>query len=480
MSIFPSFKKAQVLVIGDLMLDQYWHGDTQRISPEAPVPVVKVQNDEQRAGGAANVALNIAKLNANCVCLGLTGKDLAGRMLEEILNEESIQTHFVKTHNPTIRKLRIICQQQQLIRLDFEESKYDQAFIQELESHFTQSLESTNAVILSDYNKGCLQNTKALIKASREKSIPVLVDPKGTDFERYRGATLLTPNQKEFEAVVGKIESTEDLVEKALGLIHEYDLTALLVTRGADGMSLIQKDGAAPLHIAAHAKEVYDVTGAGDTVIATLAASIGAGEDLAQSVILANMAASLVVSKLGTAFVSHDELQHLVTEQYQQYGVVSQELLKSHIANAQSRGERVVMTNGCFDMLHAGHIMYLQQARQQGDRLVVAVNSDESVKALKGPQRPINGLDQRMMLLAALRDVDWVVPFSEDTPQRLIAEVLPDILVKGGDYQVTDIAGHEEVLAAGGEVKILGFVEGVSTTNTIKKIIETSQDKPSQ
>ncbi len=472
MSIFPSFKTASVTVIGDLMLDQYWHGDTQRISPEAPVPVVKIKQDEYRAGGAANVALNVAKLGAQCQCLGLIGKDLAGTTLNQFMLDEGIKTSLIQSTNPTIRKLRIISQQQQLIRLDFEENDYPDTSLEQLKDKFSQTLDQSNIVILSDYSKGCLQEAQALIQQCRAKQVPVIVDPKGTDFKRYSGATLLTPNLKEFEAVAGKITDTEDLVTKAQDLIAQFQLDALLVTRGADGMTLIDTQ-AQPLHIPAHAKEVYDVTGAGDTVIATLAASIAAGESLQQSVVLANLAASLVVSKLGTAYVTYQELQQLVLSKQQKYGVMDQQQLKAHVKAAQNAGERIVMTNGCFDMLHAGHIMYLHQARELGDRLIVAVNSDESVRQLKGNGRPINALEQRMALLAALRDVDWVVAFSDETPQALIADILTDVLVKGGDYQIEQIAGHQEVLAAGGEVKVLGFVEGISTTNTINKILKT-------
>ena len=473
MALIPQFAQAQVLVIGDLMLDQYWYGETNRISPEAPVPVVKVNGDEHRAGGAANVALNVAKLGSHCSCLGITGEDDAAQKLTHLLESQQVQTLFTTSSNPTITKLRLVSQQQQLIRVDFEETQQPVAALEALSTAFKETLPKSNVVILSDYGKGSLVQTRAFIDQCNEQNIPVFVDPKGTDFSRYRGATLLTPNFSEFQAVVGEVKSEEALVARAEELMQSLKLAALLVTRGADGMTLIQGNGFPPLHIAAHAKEVFDVTGAGDTVIATLAAAVAAGETLTQAVVIANLAASLVVSKLGTAFIDQQELQRALSQQEHKFGVVNQHELQTLVKSAQRQGETVVLTNGCFDMLHSGHITYLQEAKAKGHRLIVAVNSDESVRALKGPTRPINGLDHRMALLAALRAVDWVVPFSEETPQHLIQQLLPDILVKGGDYQVSEIAGHEEVLAAGGRVEILSFIDGQSTTGTIQRIVDT-------
>lgn len=471
MRTLPDFSNAHILVAGDLMLDKYWHGDTQRISPEAPVPVVKVVSEEIRAGGAANVALNIAKLGASCTCLGITGEDAAAQSLKDLLCADDVKVAFVRSQLPTTTKLRVISQQQQLIRTDFEDTKVPTTIVDQVESRFQQALPKAKVVILSDYSKGCLSRPQSLIQHCKNANIPVLIDPKGADFRRYKGATLLTPNLKEFESVAGTISNNQDLEDKALKLIKLLGLRALLITRGADGMSLIQAQKPA-LHIPAYAQEVYDVTGAGDTVIATLAIAIGSGETLEAGVKLANLAASIVVSKLGTAFTSRRELQQKLM-QHKRFGVVSAQELTAFVLDAKERGETIVMTNGCFDMLHAGHIMYLQEARQKGHRLIVAVNSDESVRELKGPTRPIHPLDQRMELLAALRDVDWVVPFFDETPQKLISQVLPDILVKGGDYEVEQIAGHKEVLAAGGSVHVLGFREGISTSKTIERIKET-------
>ncbi len=298
----------------------------------------------------------------------------------------------------------------------------------------------------------------------------MFIDPKGSDFERYRGASLLTPNMSEFEAVVGKVKSEQGLVEKGFALIETFDLGALLVTRSEHGMTLLRR-GLEPFHLPTQAKEVYDVTGAGDTVISVLAASVAAGKALDEACALANAAAGVVVGKLGTSTVSTIELAEAVHgSKDTDYGVISEDALIEAVKKAQARGEKVVMTNGCFDILHAGHVSYLNHAAELGDRLIVAVNTDESVKRLKGPGRPVNSTDRRMAVLAGLGAVDWVVPFSEDTPQRLIAAVLPNLLVKGGDYKPEDIAGGKEVIAAGGEVKVLNFEEGCSTTEIIEAI----------
>lgn len=466
----PKFS-GKVTVVGDVMLDRYWYGSSTRISPEAPVPVVNVNEIEARAGGAANVAINLSSLGIPCELVGIVGEDEAGESLANILDEKNVQTRFITTTNaPTITKLRVLSRHQQLLRVDFEKgyADVDQGRVLQALRH---AMEDSKVVICSDYGKGVLSSVPAMIKAARLKQIPVLIDPKGTDFTKYRGATLLTPNMSEFEAVVGKVKNNDDLVAKALKLIQDIELDALLVTRSEDGMSLIVP-GKVPLHIPTYAREVYDVTGAGDTVIATLAACLASGEDLPTSCAIANRAAGIVVGKLGTSTVSPQELAaDLKTGHHEIYkGVVSEEELLSEVNRLKGQGKRIVMTNGCFDILHKGHVDYLQKARALGDVLIVAVNSDKSVQKLKGPTRPIVSLENRMEVLAALGCVDFVVPFSEETPQRLISEVLPDILVKGGDYQVEQIAGHKEVLANGGKVEILNFVDNCSTTSIVNKI----------
>ncbi|MFZ7164387.1 bifunctional D-glycero-beta-D-manno-heptose-7-phosphate kinase/D-glycero-beta-D-manno-heptose 1-phosphate adenylyltransferase HldE [Avibacterium avium] len=464
------FQQAKVLVLGDVMLDRYWFGATNRISPEAPVPVVRVQENEERAGGAANVAMNIASLNVPVQLLGLTGQDEAGTALSTMLEKQNIDCNFVQlASHPTITKLRILSRHQQLLRLDFEEDFHNvesDLLLEKLQS----AVQNFGALILSDYGKGTLNQVQAMIQIARQANVPVLIDPKGTDFERYRGATLLTPNMSEFEAVVGKCHSEDDIVEKGLKLIRDIELSALLVTRSEKGMTLLRPNQP-PFHLPTEAKEVFDVTGAGDTVISVLATALADGRSFEESCYLANVAAGIVVGKLGTSTVSNVELENAIHGRTTTgFGVMNEEQLKEAVAQAKQRGEKIVMTNGVFDIIHPGHVSYLDNARKLGDRLIVAVNSDASVKRLKGENRPINPLDARMAVLAGLAAVDWVVEFSEDTPQRLISEVLPDLLVKGGDYKPEEIAGGKEVIANGGEVKVLNFENGFSSSNVINKI----------
>lgn len=465
----PRYDQAPVLVVGDVMLDRYWHGGTSRISPEAPVPVVRVEQIEDRPGGAANVALNIAALGARAMLVGVTGADEAAESLDVSLRGAGVETHFQRLPGqPTIVKLRVMSRHQQLLRMDFEQpfATDGEALLQQVEA----LLDGARVLVLSDYGKGALLNHQALIRAARDKGIPVLADPKGRDFSIYRGASLITPNLHEFEAIVGQCADESDLVAKGAELMRELELGALLVTRGEQGMTLLRPEHA-PLHLPARAREVFDVTGAGDTVISTLAASLAAGEELPQAVALANLAASIVVGKLGTAVISVPELRRAVQrEEGTGRGVLGLEQLLGAIEDARAHGEKIVFTNGCFDILHAGHVTYLEQARAQGDRLIVAINDDASVSRLKGPGRPINSVDRRMAVLAGLGAVDWVVSFSEDTPERLLALVRPDVLVKGGDYGIDQVVGAEIVQAYGGEVRVLGLVENSSTTAIVEKI----------
>lgn len=474
MSLLPRFAKARVLVVGDVMLDRYWTGSTSRISPEAPVPVVRVSRDQARPGGAANVALNLAALGVQTGLLGVIGADEAGAVLRERVAEAAIAAHWIEAPaHPTITKLRVLSRNQQVIRLDFEESfAAGDAFAREdFAKAFDALLPQVDAVLLSDYGKGTLAQVERLIEACQRAGKPVTVDPKGSDYTRYRGATLLTPNVPELEAVVGACADEATLVAKGDALLRELQLQALLVTRSEKGMTLLRSN-AAPLHLPTQAREVFDVTGAGDTVIATLTAALAAGADLEQAVTLSNAAAGITVGKLGAATVSPAELEaaldpHPIGDSAA--GVFDEDALLGWMQQARAQGQRVVMTNGCFDLLHVGHLRYLEQARKLGDRLIVAVNDDDSVRRLKGPTRPLNAVADRMRLLAGLKCVDAVVAFSEDTPARLIGRVLPDILVKGGDYTVEQVAGHEAVAAAGGRTVILDFYDGYSTTSTIAR-----------
>lgn len=474
MATTPEFSSASVLVVGDVMLDRYWSGKAGRISPEAPVPVVQVKNIEDRVGGAANVALNIARLGAKVTLLGVVGDDEEGRIIKQLLEVGGVHCQLIV--DKTIRsicKLRIIARNQQLIRIDFEETPlaFDTA---KLVSCFAELIAPHNVVVFSDYGKGTLAQVQELITIAKKQQIKVLIDPKGLNYQNYAFADLITPNLSEFQAVIGVCDSEAQLLTKGRELLTRLQIPNLLITRGEAGMTLIQQNR--EVTISAQAKDVFDVTGAGDTVIAVIAASISIGMDWRDAMYLGNLAGGIVVGKLGTSTVSREELiRAMHSEKSSQYGIVSEEELSRILAIAKANGEKIIMTNGCFDILHIGHITYLEQARALGDRLCVAVNADESVRKLKGNSRPINGLQERMAMLSALSCVDWVVAFSEDTPERLYCRLLPDVIVKGGDYLSEQVAGGDCVLRAGGEVKILPFVEGHSTTNIIEKS-KISQD----
>ena len=472
----PEFDQASVLVVGDLMLDRNWQGRTSRISPEAPVPVVHVDGVEDRAGGAGNVALNIAALGSRVTVMGYVGKDDAATSLQGLLEEVGVSCQFEPLDDqPTITKLRVLSRHQQLIRLDFEKGFHDLP-VEAMLASFKLALANHDVVILSDYDKGTLASVQQFILAAKAANKKVLIDPKGTDFKRYQGATLMTPNWSEFEAVVGPCKNDEELVSKGMDLLMDLQLDALLVTRGEKGMSLLQP-GHAPIHLPTQAREVFDVTGAGDTVISTLAASLAAGASFSDATVLANQAAGLVVAKLGTATATQQELKAtLHTLDDMPRGFVSAAKLDAAITTARINGEKIVLTNGCFDILHPGHVRYLQQAKALGDRLVILVNDDASVGRLKGPERPINSLETRAEMLSALACVDWVCAFSEDSPREHICRILPDILVKGGDYQrIEDIEGHDCVAKAGGQSFVLDYVDGCSTTNLIKNIRDSKR-----
>lgn len=472
----PDFCSVRLLVVGDVMLDRYWHGGADRISPEAPVPVVRVHEEEVRAGGAGNVALNLATLGAHAVLYGLTGDDEAARALGEHLQERRVECRFEQHAGcPTITKLRVIGRHQQLIRLDFEEALC--GFRRVLPEGFDGALAAADLLILSDYGKGTLTEVQAFIAAARKAGKRVLVDPKGRDFRRYYGTTLITPNLAEFEAVTGPCTDDAQLVERGHALMEECALEGLLITRGEKGMTLFER-GREVRHLAAHAREVFDVTGAGDTVISVLAAGLAAGMPLEAATHLANVAAGVVVAKLGTATASIDEIRHALSEEEVVHrGEVSEDDLMVAASSARGRGETVVFTNGCFDILHAGHVTYLEQASRLGDRLVVAVNVDQTVRDLKGPDRPVNDLARRMTVLAALECVDWVVPFSEPTPERLICRLKPDFLVKGGDNDPDAIPGGDCVRDNGGEVRVMSYVDSCSTTGLIADIRAREGDK---
>lgn len=466
-SAVSRLKTGRIAVIGDVMLDRYWSGAATRISPEAPVPVLRVRGQEDRIGGAANVAANAVAVGTQTTLAGLIGDDADGQAIESLCRAVGITPMLLRNAAPSTVKLRALAQHQQLLRLDFEAPPAAGAATSLLVDA-PRIFAGAGAIVLSDYAKGALDQPQAWIDKARAARIPVIVDPKHQDFGRYAGADLLTPNLAEFHAAVGICADEPTLVERAISLCRQHGFGGLLVTRGEHGMSLV-RPGFSPLHLPAQARDVFDVTGAGDTVCALLACGLAAGLDLPTATALANIAAGIVVGKLGTAVVSNEELTAATrpAEGAVLKGVLTEAQLLAEVAMARSRGQRIVMTNGCFDLLHVGHLRYLEAAAALGDRLIVAVNTDASVKRLKGPSRPINSTATRMEVLAGLRAVDWVTAFEEDTPQRLIAAVGPDVLVKGGDYTVDQIAGAAEVLARGGRVLTLPFHEGHSTTGLI-------------
>ena len=470
-----NFASSKVLVAGDVMADTYWVGQTSRISPEAPVPVVLVEFEETRPGGAANVALNIVALGARTTLVGLVGDDAIGGEIARLLTQQGIDHSLIRVAGArTIRKLRVMSRRQQLIRMDFEQ-RFENVSIKEKLSPIELRLPDNDILVLSDYAKGFLGvEAQELISLAKAHKKIVIVDPKGTDFRRYTGATLITPNLAEFEAVVGPCGSDQDIVERGINLCKQLQLDSLLVTRGEHGMTLLEQN-AAPFHLESRAREVFDVTGAGDTVVATLAAVMGSGASLREAVELANVAAGIVVAKSGTATASVGELvqsQFATSPSNQLRKVVELGTLREIISSVKIAGKSAVMTNGCFDVLHAGHVDLLRRARELGDLLVVAVNDDASVRRLKGATRPVNPLEHRLTVLSMLECVDYLVVFSEDTPEKLYCRVLPQVLVKGGDYTAAQVAGGNCVTAAGGRIAILDLVPDLSSTHILSKLGE--------
>ncbi len=467
----PNFSNTQILVIGDIMLDRYWAGNASRISPEAPVPVVDIKDVDNRLGGAANVALNLATLGCKVTLTGFVGNDSPGKIVGKLIEEKGISNEIVTSSEAqTITKLRVLSSHQQLIRLDFEEETTHQD-ADLLSTRVEHIIDNMDAVIISDYAKGAVSQPENIIKLCNERDIDVYVDPKGTDFSRYKRAKVITPNRGELEAVIGKHKSIETTLDKATELSKEQSIESILVTLGDQGMALVDKNGE-HIHIPTEAQDVYDVTGAGDTVIATLCAAITSGCSIRRAMHIANTAAGIVVGKLGTATTSIDELSSALSNQINpsKKNANSVEELLSQVTQYRTQGEKIVFTNGCFDLLHAGHVRYLRQAAKLGDKLVIGLNSDESVKKLKGPLRPITPLEERIELLSSLECVDWVIPFEDETPLNLIEALSPEVLVKGGDYQRDEIVGFQHVTQHGGQVLTLPLVGGCSTTSIIEKI----------
>lgn len=469
--ILPEFEKARVLVYGDVMLDRYWHGIASRISPEAPVPIVNVLNTETRPGGAANVAHNIAALGAQITLFGVVGNDHQAQELKEALQTSRVNCQFLTIPDfSTITKLRVLGNNQQLIRMDFEKNDVGEKEIQDdaLFFQYQSALQNVHVVVLSDYSKGALCHVERLILAAKKQNVKILIDPKHKNYMRYSGATILTPNLKEFESVVGKCRDLKEVTQKAKQLLRDIHIDSVLVTLGKDGMIYVNKN--TDTHFPVKARDVFDVTGAGDTVIGVFAAGLAAEMDILSAIELANVAAGIVVGKLGAYAVSVSDLQKAISISHFSPTILNESQLLSLVAQAKMRQEKIVMTNGCFDILHAGHVAYLTKAKTFGDRLIVAINDDASVRHLKGEDRPLNSLSARMEIIAALKAVDWAVSFSEETPARLIERVKPDILVKGSDYQPYEIAGADCVVKNGGKVVTIPLAPGFSTTKLIETI----------
>ncbi len=467
----PSLANTHVLVVGDVMLDRYWHGHVERISQEAPVPVVGISSIDDRPGGAANVALNLVSLGARCTLVSAVGEDEAGLILRERLEAAGVRCAFVPAQGTTI-KLRMVSAGQQLIRADFDVDASEQAAAVAAEA--ARQAPGCQIAIVEDYDKGSVAEPEALLACL--VSLPVLVDPKAKALERYPGASFIKPNEAEFIAAFGGPLSDADARSRAAEFLAQTSIQALVVTQGGRGIRVLTSDG--QLHtIPARPVDVFDVTGAGDTAAAALSVGLALDWSIQQSAELANVAAGVAVTRSGTAAVSGPELADaLAGVSRSRRGVVSQSALQGAVTQVRENGERLVFTNGCFDILHAGHVAYLTQARELGDRLIVAVNDDASVTRLKGKGRPVNTLHRRMSVLAGLASVDWVVSFSDDTPEALLASLKPEVLVKGGDYDLDAVVGADLVRAYGGEVAVLSEVADLSTTRIVEKLKTPSSE----
>lgn len=469
------FGHPRVLVVGDLMLDKYVWGEVERISPEAPVPVVRTGRHSSQPGGAANVAMNLVGMGACVTVMGFGGGDEDQYALEGLLRQAGVKFSIVTCPGtPTTSKLRVLAGHQQLLRLDCEtKPAYSAAAAEDLLRRVASALPESSVVVLSDYAKGVLSERvcRTIIAEARRFRVPVIVDPKGRDFARYRGATTICPNAKELAAVTG--ESPQDLdrlLVAGQAMVSPLDVEYLLVTLSEKGIAILRPDSR--LHAPAAARQVYDVSGAGDTVVAVIAAALASDVPVESAVQLANIAAGIVISKVGTVPIQRSELLGALSQELQpgpEEKVLTLDRLLARVAGWRSQGLQVVFTNGCFDLLHIGHITLLEQARRTGDRLIVAVNSDRSVRRLKGPERPLVGEEDRARILAALAAVDAVVVFDENTPLRLIEGLRPDVLVKGGDYTEDEVVGAAEVRGWGGRVELIPLVEGCSTSRLIER-----------
>ncbi|MGE0719687.1 MAG: D-glycero-beta-D-manno-heptose-7-phosphate kinase [Alphaproteobacteria bacterium] len=469
---------ARVLCVGDVMLDRYIYGSVERISPEAPIPVLRIQREADTLGGAGNVLRNLLALGVETCFLSVVGDDAAGREIQAIIAaEERVEPHVLTERGRiTPIKTRYVAGQQQLLRADRETvGQIGDAQREDLIHLARSAAVEQSVVVLSDYDKGVLRDGVApgVIAAARAAGKTVVVDPKGTDYGRYRGANVLTPNRRELAEATGMpVGTAEEIVAASRRLIGRLDLDALLVTRSQDGMTLVERGGAIH-HLPAEAREVFDVSGAGDTVLAVFAAAIGAGLSLLDAARMSNVAAGLVVGKIGTAVAHSVELARALRARDLGHGEVKMlpfAAALDRVRNWRQEGRAIGFTNGCFDLLHPGHVALLKAARAACDRLVVGINSDDSVTRLKGAGRPVQNEAARATVLSSLGDVDLVVIFAEDTPYNLIDALRPDVLVKGADYTIDQVVGADIVQARGGRVVLVDLVPGFSTTATVAKL----------
>lgn len=471
-----NFGNIRVLVLGDFMLDKYIMGDVKRISPEAPVPVINVKKKQVHLGGAGNVINNIISLGASARILSCIGRDEAGDYLVKRMNEKGVDTQFVwqVESEQTIVKTRVVAKGQQFLRYD-EEAVKDicEEYVEYIEKNINEVFDGVDIVIISDYGKGTVtfDSAQTIIRKARNGNIPVIIDPKGNDYKKYTGATTCTPNMLEFRQVIheaGALTETE-IAEKAKQLCESVNLDYLLITRSEYGMSFVGKENGEKRDYPAVAQEVIDVTGAGDTVISTFSLALAAGLDISDACELANDAASIVISKFGAATATLEEIRSLG------YGggktkLVSLEKITEIAKRLKENGKRIVFTNGCFDLVHAGHISSFAQAKELGDVLIVGINSDTSIKRIKGDKRPIVDQTNRAKLLSAFNMIDYIVIFDDDTPELLVQAVIPDVLVKGKDWAGKIVVGQDVVEAHGGRVCLINLEDGLSTTNIIEKI----------
>ncbi len=471
-------RHAKILVIGDVVLDKYYYGEVKRISPEAPVPIIKVVEEKNTLGGAANVAHNLSKLGIEVLLSGISGQDANREWLCNLLDAQKINYNgLLATNRPTITKVRAIGSHQQMLRLDFENDHWiDKEIENQLKEWIVKTLDvDLKGVVISDYAKGVCtpELCQFIIRESHQRQIPVFVDPKGNQWEKYRDVDFISPNLKELSDVMGVPLANEDqAVEIYAQKVQEnYGIANVIVTRSEKGLSMIHSSRV--IHIPTHAREVFDVSGAGDTVVSAFMAAMASNVNPIDAVRLANVAAGVVVAKVGTYAISSPELEAAVQSMFgKQEGtykkLVSRGELMGLLHNWRGKGEKIVFTNGCFDILHVGHISYLERASNLGHHLVIGLNSDASIRRLKGQNRPILKEHDRARLLAALECVSCVVVFDEDTPADLIRLVKPDILVKGGDYRPEQVVGKEDA----GKVEIIQFEEGYSTTGIIEKVLQ--------